>query len=356
MIDGQPVKIGDSVVCRDETSDAWWRASVRDIRGSDVLITFMGCDNAWDTWMESSSPDLQLMDAVEKKKDETAFQSDTYEESLTDDEMLETYRQQRWDDNARWQLTTFAQAHMGAWGGQVELYEPSEKGGMQRVVGPWATECTAEAKIVSNDAVEVGETLPPPASELQFDMRMDYEAFRPERGNMAVGAAFTLASPSKRECGGWLFEMTLREESRRVRCKLLYTAEGGEGAEGGSGAPAMTIASVAIVREVIGGGEFVDGNADDADIDGSPGRGLYDPPAGDKRSYMSLYSEGGITLVFPVTVESGDAGALSLDWIAGKMRYQIDRKFKKLDGSLSSLELTEIQKEDAKKFLPGTYG
>ena len=49
MIDGQPVKIGDSVVCRDETSDAWWRASVRDIRGSDVLITFMGCDNAWDT-------------------------------------------------------------------------------------------------------------------------------------------------------------------------------------------------------------------------------------------------------------------------------------------------------------------
>ena len=49
MIDGQLVKIGDSVVCRDETSDAWWRASVRDIRGSDVLITFMGCDNAWDT-------------------------------------------------------------------------------------------------------------------------------------------------------------------------------------------------------------------------------------------------------------------------------------------------------------------
>lgn len=45
-----------------------------------------------------------------------------------------------------------------------------------------------------------------------------------------------------------------------------------------------------------------------------------------------------------------------LAWSAGKMRYQIDRKFKKLDGSLSSLELTEIQKEDAKKFLPGTYG
>ena len=33
--------------------------------------------------------------------------------------------------------------------------------------------------------------------------------------------------------------------------------------------------------------------------------------------------------------------------VAGNMRYQIDRKFIKLDGSLSSLELTEIRKSDA---------
>ena len=43
---------------------------------------------------------------------------------------------------------------------------------------------------------------------------------------------------------------------------------------------------------------------------------------------------------------------LSLDWIAGQMRYQLDRKFGQLDGSLSSLELTEMQKSNAEKFLP----
>ena len=92
--------------------------------------------------------------------------------------------------------------------------------------------------------------------------------------------------------------------------------------------------------------------AADADIDGTPGRGLYDPPAGDKTSVLSLYCEGGVTLVFPQKVGEAAGGALSLDWIAGKMRYQIDRKFARLDGSLSSLELTEIQKTDAENFAP----
>ena len=31
---------------------------------------------------------------------------------------------------------------------------------------------------------------------------------------------------------------------------------------------------------------------------------------------------------------------------------QVDRKFKQLDGSLSSLELTEIQKSDAERVTP----
>lgn len=62
---------------------------------------------------------------------------------------------------------------------------------------------------------------------------------------------------------------------------------------------------------------------------------------------MTLYCEGGVTLAFPLRVAADEGGVVSLDWIAGNMRYQIDRKFKVLDGSLSSLELTEIRKEDA---------
>lgn len=34
------------------------------------------------------------------------------------------------------------------------------------------------------------------------------------------------------------------------------------------------------------------------------------------------------------------------------LRYQLDRKFEQLDGSLASLELTEISKEDSMNYSP----
>ena len=49
---------------------------------------------------------------------------------------------------------------------------------------------------------------------------------------------------------------------------------------------------------------------------------------------------------------SGGGGCISLDWVAGNMRYQIDRKFAALDGSLSSLELTEILTTDSREYPP----
>jgi hypothetical protein len=61
-----------------------------------------------------------------------------------------------------------------------------------------------------------------------------------------------------------------------------------------------------------------------------------------------------MTLAFPTSVAAGAAGVISLDWIAGSMRYQIDRKWKVFDGSLSSLELTEIRKDDAEIVPPST--
>lgn len=397
-IAGKLVNVGDRLLCRDEESNAWWSAAIRDIRGSELLITFMGCDNAWDTWMDASSPDLSLMDAVDIKKEESAFQSgererttatadhsalcpfpsstkylrmhpaslcaahwpcaDTYEDTLTDEEMIEEYRKQRWDDNARWQLTTFAQAQMGQWGGTAEIYEASAEDAqrVKKLVGPWVPDCESEAKVSGSQEVQLSEKLPAPAEPLALSLNViGADGFRPECGNMAVGGAFTLASPSKAadgaSDGGWLIEMCLREESRRVRCKLLYRpADGDSAAE----VPAMRLANVAIVREVLGGGEFVtsDVSGEEPDIDGSPGRGLYDPPPGEKLRYVSLYSEGGITLVFPSEVSADSEGVISLDWIAGRMRYQIDRKFAKMDGSLSSLELTEIQKADAETYLP----
>ena len=57
------------------------------------------------------------------------------------------------------------------------------------------------------------------------------------------------------------------------------------------------------------------------------------------RRYISLYLEGGLTLVFPTSVAHGSGGCISLDWVAGSMRYQIDRKCVAPDVSLLSLTL-----------------
>ena len=76
------------------------------------------------------------------------------------------------------------------------------------------------------------------------------------------------------------------------------------------------------------------------------GIGLYDPPAGDRSLYQSLYCEGGVTLVFPRSLPAESAGFVSLDWTGPQMRYQVDRKFERLDVSLKALELTEIQRAD----------
>ena len=288
------------------------------------------------------------MDTVEQKKDDNAFQADAMEASMTDDDMLEEYRRQRWEDNAKWQLTTFAQSQLGSWEGEIELYELDGEGGMKRRVGPWAPQCSCEtAPTEANTEVDMKDNLPGVASEHAVEQIFGPSTFRPELGSMAVASSFSLAMSQEK---GWLFEVCIGEEDRRVRCKLLYgVEEGGEAGEGG--APAMALQGCAVVREARGGKAFIT-DSEGADIDGSPGRGLYDPPKGDKREYCSLYCEGGITLVFPTRVDADAPGCLSLDWIAGRMRYQIDRKFKKLDGSLASLELTEIQKSDAEVIAP----
>ena len=356
--DAQKLEVGSGIMCRDEESMAWWRATVSDTRDNEVLVHFTGCDSAWDQWFDADSPDIMLMDATEKATDANAFQSEAYEatlDQLGQEELLEQYRQERWDDNARWQLTTFGLAQIGEWSGEIELYELDEKGsGVTKRVGPWTPDCTCVMSYVEDaslddkmtTAVDFADTLPSVAAQYQVAARMGASSFRPEKGNMAVASAFTLAQPVSADepAKGWLFEVSIGEADRRVRCKLLYAADAAAASDG-----AMRLEGLAVVREARGGQAFLSA---DVNIDGRPGAGLYDPPPGEKTGYCSLYCAGGITLVFPTSVGAGQKGTISLDWIAGEMRYQCDRKFNELDGSLSSLELTEIQKSDAERFLP----
>lgn len=55
---------------------------------------------------------------------------------------------------------------------------------------------------------------------------------------------------------------------------------------------------------------------------------------------------------FPLEVGAGQGGVFSVDWTAGSLRYQADRVFNVLDGSVFRLEVTEIGTEDAETFLP----
>ncbi len=350
LVGGIPIQAGDAILCRDPESGAWWRASVRETRGSQVLVHYMGCDDTWDAWLEASSENLVPMDTAERAKEASgAFQSDAYEAGLDDEELLERYREQRWEENARWQLTTFAQAQTAEWGGMLVRYTPQSDGeGNPRMArADESAACECQLDLLSPEAEEVqgrvriGERLPDEAAELGISCEMGAPSFKPEAGNMAVGNAYTLASPRGDGDGAaLLFELGIRHERRRVRAKLLYAADGG----------ARVIRSVGVVREAVGGGAFDEGGG--TGIDGEVGRGLYDPPPGDKTAYHTLYCEGGLTLVFPTRVDEGCGGAISLDWTSGEMRYQIDRKFAALDGSLSSLELTEIGREDAEIYPP----
>ena len=112
-----------------------------------------------------------------------------------------------------------------------------------------------------------------------------------------------------------------------------------------SGDDEMRLARLAVIREAEAG-------ADGAAERDEPGGPLYDPPPGSREGYCSLYLERGLTLLFPAAIASAKRGVICADWSASAMRYQLDRKFDALDGSLRSLELTEIAVDDASVYPP----
>jgi hypothetical protein len=102
-------------------------------------------------------------------------------------------------------------------------------------------------------------------------------------------------------------------------------------------------------------------------IPGAKG-GLYDPPpvGGNMQEmqYMTLDLEGGATAFFPFLMQQdphahqGYGWVTSLDWSPGKMRYQVDRKVKSGFDllALRTLELSEVQSEDASMYRPRDGG
>lgn len=194
LLGGTPLLTGDPLLKRDEESDAWWRATVVETSGEKVLVHFSGCDSTWDEWVDVASPDLFRMDSNEQSRGRSAFQSDEFEASLDDEELLEQYRAQRWEDNARWQLTTFAGAQLGDFDGSCVLYRPATRDdGSPKMAEGGTGETSVVGSVLGASKVKLGET--GVSADLELDLELGYEAFTPEAGNMAVANAFTLAAP-----------------------------------------------------------------------------------------------------------------------------------------------------------------
>lgn len=96
--------------------------------------------------------------------------------------------------------------------------------------------------------------------------------------------------------------------------------------------------------------------------------GLYDPPPikteEQANRYLLMELEGGASLLFPYEMDQdpsafdGEGWVTSLDWTAGSMRYQVDRK---VNGGpdllgLKTLELSEVQGADAETYRPRDGG
>eukprot|EP00752_Nemacystus_decipiens_P007403 g6621.t1 len=203
------------------------------------------------------------------------------------------------------------------------------------------------------------------------------DSFRGGNGTQVVGNAYTAADVhrSAAVAGGsaddrdvWIeIGLRAREKGVRMRCVFQYGPKGGEGEEGGGSrekgdgkerapSPSATASGSAwsmVIRRLFLVREGLDrlppeDAAMEPELYGTAGKGLYDPsPLSRSPLYFSIYAEGGLTLRFPLEVEAGQGGVFSVDWTEGSSRYQADRVFNALDGTVLRLEVTEIGTEDA---------
>mmetsp|Transcript_22256 Transcript_22256/g.32510 ORF Transcript_22256/g.32510 Transcript_22256/m.32510 type:complete len:468 (+) Transcript_22256:80-1483(+) len=209
--------------------------------------------------------------------------------------------------------------------------------------------------------------------------------FRGPAGAMCVGNCYTIANATPIDTSkvGTLdgpyselrTEIGIQYKRMRFRVKWDYRTKAGSEDEGADASPALHLYSMIVCRETR---ERWPRYASDRNVDdsfseklfGAPGAngGLYDPPpvgsSGQASQYMFLDLEGGASVLFPHKIDQdpnehdGNGWVQTLDWAPGRIRYQADRKVHggaKIRG-LRSLELSEVQSEDADQWRPNDSG
>jgi hypothetical protein len=172
-------------------------------------------------------------------------------------------------------------------------------------------------------------------------------------------------------------ELGICAEDVRLRVKFDYSIVGSVVPTQTTAPPPLELKTMTVCREAANVWPRSSALASSF-FDAPPGAagGLYDPPPINEQyasQYCMVDMEGGATALFPVRIdqnvedsetEIGENGnravnwITSLDWTAGAMRYQVDRKSHggvNIRG-LKTLELSEVQSADADQYRPRDGG
>lgn len=167
------------------------------------------------------------------------------------------------------------------------------------------------------------------------------DSFRADNGAMAVDNAFTMSVQWRGESGDDLFaaDTWLRWKDMRTRVRFLYTAPPEQ---------PFSLSRLIVIRERFG---KAGPTCEEPELFGRRGQGIYDrqcQAAGD----WELNFPGGLSLSFPPSIGRDQKATVTLDWMAGTMRFQGDRTFDRPDGSLASFAVTQIGAADSLVYVP----
>jgi len=275
-------------------------------------------------------------------------------EYLADDELLAKYRADMQNSQDQWQLNLFLKAQIGTWSGVWSEYTPVPNGGAngetvlrmtniykgrQECIGDDEARTVSWRDLTLLHAADGGPLEPVVVAEHTMVPPM----FRGGVGSMAADNVFSRSSVQAKEGGKegeevFEAETWIRQGNYRTRVSFVYESKGPT--------EAFEAHKVVVKKERLG---KQGPTAEEPELFGSSGRGIYDTSARVPGSWeLSLH--GGLSLAFPPSLPRGEKGAVIVDWTAGFMRFQADRLFDLPDGTLGSLEVTQIGTEDSMRF------
>lgn len=272
---------------------------------------------------------------------------------MADDELLAQYRADMQNSQDQWQLNLFLKAQTGTWSGVWSEYTPVPNGGAngetvlrmtniykgrQECVGDNEARTVTWRDLTLLHAADGGPLEPVVVAE----HTMVPTNFRGGVGAMAADNVFSRSTVQPKTGGGdgevFEAETWIRQGNYRTRVTFVYESAGPT--------EAFQAHRVVVKKERLG---KQGPTAEEPELFGSSGRGIYDASARVPGSWeLSLH--GGLTLAFPPALPRGETGAVIVDWTAGHMRFQADRIFDQPDGTLGSLEVTQIGTEDSMRY------